>query len=206
VPYPELLEIPGARLERWDPVRHDDGLAAACADPEVQRYLGGPLDRAAAAALAARIADHWETFGFGLWAVVTDDRGTAGFAGACRALWHHEHHARTEVGWRLARWAWGRGYATAGGRLGATAAFEVLGLDEVVAFVHPANAASIAVVDRLGMDFAGMTEDRNLSEMVRMYRLSAGAAARRHGAAGTSPEAAASRSCWDSMPATPEGH
>jgi len=173
VPYPERLDIPGGRLERWDGTRHNHGLAVACADPEVQRFVGGPLDRAGSDALAARIEDHWATFGFGLWAVVADDRGTAGFAGACRALWHHEHHDKTEVGWRLARWAWGRGFATAGGRLGAQAAFDHLGLAEVVAFVHPDNVASIAVVDRLGMRFAGMTEDRNLSVMIRMYRLPA---------------------------------
>ena len=176
--YPELLTIPGGRLERWDAMRHNDGLAAACADPEVQRFLGGPLDRPGADDVAARIEHHWETFGYGLWAVVADDGGAAGFAGACRASWHRELHGKTEVGWRLARWAWGRGFATAGGRLGAQAAFDVVGVDEVVAFVHPDNTQSIAVVDRLGMQFAGMTEDRNLNEMIRLYRLGATPAGR----------------------------
>src|SRR5215212_654142 len=125
MPYPELLTIPGGRLERWDGARHNDGLAAACADPLVQRFLGGPLDRVGADALATRIEDHWSTFGFGLWAVVADDEGPAGFAGACRALWHHEHHDKVEVGWRHARWAWGRGFATSGGLLGARAAFRM---------------------------------------------------------------------------------
>jgi RimJ/RimL family protein N-acetyltransferase len=173
VTYPNDIRIPGGRLERWDHGRHDDGLAIACADPEVQRFLGGPLDRETADALADRLAGHWETFGFGLWAVVADDGRTAGFAGACRALWHHEHHDTVEVGWRLARCAWGRGFATRGGALGAHAAFETLGVDVVVAFVHPDNRRSIAVVERLGMTFSGMTEDRNLSQMVRLYRLSA---------------------------------
>jgi RimJ/RimL family protein N-acetyltransferase len=43
----------------------------------------------------------------------------------------------------------------------------------VVAFVHPENTRSIGVIGRLGMRFAGMTEDRNLSEEIRMYRLHA---------------------------------
>jgi RimJ/RimL family protein N-acetyltransferase len=176
VAYPELVEIPGARLERWDHERHADGLAAACADPEVQRFLGGPLERDASDVLSAQIEAHWNTFGFGLWAVVARDGGTAGFAGACRAAWHHEHHDSTEVGWRLARWAWGRGYATRAGALGAAAAFETFSLEEVVAFVHPDNARSIAVVGRLGMEFTGMTEDRNLGELIRMYRLPAAGA------------------------------
>ena len=172
--YPERLEIVGASLERWDAAKHTDGLAAVCADRDVMACLGGPMGRAAAAELSARLDDHWDVFAFGLWAVVADGEVTAGFAGACRALWHPEHRDATEIGWRLGRWSWGRGFATSGGRAAAAAAFRELGLAEVVAFVHPGNARSIAVAERLGMTFAGMTDDRTLSERIRMYRLAAG--------------------------------
>ena len=182
--YPQQLRIPGARLERWQHAVHADGLAAVCADPEVQRFLGGPAARVASDEISGRLHDHWEVFGYGLWAVVADDRGTAGFVGACRAGWNRDHADSTEVGWRLARWAWGRGYATRGGAAGAEHAFACLGLEEVVAFVHPHNTRSLAVVERLGMTFSEMTPDRNLDEMVRLYRLPAPApsgAARRTG-------------------------
>jgi RimJ/RimL family protein N-acetyltransferase len=171
VAYPESVDISGGRLERWAADRHTDGLVAACADPEVMRFLGGPMPRAVTAEMSARIAEHWEVFGFGLWAVVAADGGVAGFAGACRALWHPEHRADTEVGWRLARWAWGRGFATGGGLEGAKAAFRELGLPEVVAFVHPENERSVAVVARLGMEFTRMTDDKTLQHPLRMYRL-----------------------------------
>ena len=54
-----------------------------------------------------------------------------------------------EVGWRLARDAWGHGYATEGGA--ASLAWGFLGLAEIVSFTAPANARSRAVMERLGM-------------------------------------------------------
>ena len=56
-----------------------------------------------------------------------------------------------EVGWRLHRDAWGRGYATEAGAAGLRHGFERLELAEIVAFIHPANTRSAAVAERLGM-------------------------------------------------------
>ena len=88
-PYPEHLVGEIGRYERWDPDRHTDAFVDLCADPEVMRFLGGPMTRAAAADVSERIADHWDTFDYGLWAAV-DLAGerVAGFTGACRAAWH----------------------------------------------------------------------------------------------------------------------
>jgi len=56
-----------------------------------------------------------------------------------------------EVGWRLARGHWGRGYATEGARAALEYAFGVLGLQEVVSFTAGANERSRRVMERLGM-------------------------------------------------------
>jgi RimJ/RimL family protein N-acetyltransferase len=56
-----------------------------------------------------------------------------------------------EIGWRLARAHWGRGYATEAARAALGHAFGPLGLGEVVAFTVPANVPSRAVMTRLGM-------------------------------------------------------
>ena len=171
--FPELLTIGDLRLERWDAERHTDGLVELNADPVVMEFLGGPMSGPASAQLSERLEDHWASLGFGLWAAVTPDGRTAGFSGACLASWHHELFDRTEIGWRLARWAWGQGIATIGGRAGAEAAFEHLGLAEVIALVHPANHRSLAVVDRLGMHHTGDTVDRNLQHPLRIHTLAA---------------------------------
>jgi RimJ/RimL family protein N-acetyltransferase len=129
--------------------------AAMNADPEVMRYLGPPLDRAAADAMLDRLADAIARQGWGLWAVevVAGDgpEGFVGFTGLSRPRFDAAFTPCVEVGWRLARAAWGNGYATeaAGAALGY--AFDVLGLDEVVSFTTVANARSRAVMERLGM-------------------------------------------------------
>jgi RimJ/RimL family protein N-acetyltransferase len=142
------------RLERWDHDRHGAGFAAVNGDAEVMRHLGGaqPMSRADSDDASRRIAAHWDAYGFGLWAAVRKDTGaTIGFVGVCHPLWWPEMVERVEVGWRLARDAWGAGYATEGGRAALRAGFETLGLDEIVAFVHPDNERSLAVCRRLGM-------------------------------------------------------
>jgi RimJ/RimL family protein N-acetyltransferase len=56
-----------------------------------------------------------------------------------------------EVGWRLARAHWGRGYATEAARATVADGFERLGLAEIVSFTTPANLRSRAVMEKLGM-------------------------------------------------------
>lgn len=56
-----------------------------------------------------------------------------------------------EVGWRLARSQWGKGYATEAARAAVTYGFADLGLDEIVSFTTVGNLRSRAVMERLGM-------------------------------------------------------
>lgn len=58
-----------------------------------------------------------------------------------------------ELGYRLAREYWGQGFATECGRAWVEAAFTSFGLERVVAFAHPENAASIRVMTKVGMMF-----------------------------------------------------
>ena len=56
-----------------------------------------------------------------------------------------------EITWRLAREAWGRGYASEGAREALRHAFQVLKLAEIVSFTVPAKQPSLRVMERLGM-------------------------------------------------------
>ena len=56
-----------------------------------------------------------------------------------------------ELGWRVARDAWGHGFATAAPRVAASFAFRGLGHAEIVAYTAGGNARSRAVMRRLGM-------------------------------------------------------
>jgi RimJ/RimL family protein N-acetyltransferase len=112
------------------------------------RYLRArePIDTAAQ---FARFRRHWEEHGYGLWAV--EERETGRFIGRVGLSHHRLWPQDVEVGWALDPAAWGRGYATEGGAAALAHGFGELGVDRVVSIVHPENAASIAVMSRLGI-------------------------------------------------------
>lgn len=56
-----------------------------------------------------------------------------------------------EIGWRLARAAWGEGYATEAARASLAFGFEEIGLDQIVSFASAGNMRSRAVMERVGM-------------------------------------------------------
>lgn len=169
----ELVETERLRLERWRP-RHTEALAQMNAEPEVMRYVGDgrPASAEASRAQSARFAGHWERFGFGLWAVF--ERAGAepvGFAGLSHPLWFPEEIDNVEVGWRFRRSTWGRGYATEAGAAGVRAAFEALGRDGIVSYIHPDNERSRAVAERLGMCYARDATNPKTGRPIAVYEL-----------------------------------
>jgi RimJ/RimL family protein N-acetyltransferase len=111
-------------------------------------------------------------YGFGLWAALRRDTGAMiGFIGLCHPLWFPAMAERVEIGWRLAREAWGAGYATDGAREALRAGFETLALDEIVAFVHPENERSLAVCRRLGMREEAELPHPSRDHSVKVLRL-----------------------------------
>jgi RimJ/RimL family protein N-acetyltransferase len=62
-----------------------------------------------------------------------------------------------EIGWRLAAEHWGRGYASEAARAALRAGFERVGLHEIVSFTAAGNQRSRAVMERIGLRFAGET-------------------------------------------------
>jgi RimJ/RimL family protein N-acetyltransferase len=123
-----------------------DAYAAITADPEVMRFMGGPLDRADTWRQMAFIAGHWALRGYGLW-VVERDGELIGRIG----LLNPEGWPGLEVGWLLSRGAWGHGYATEAARAAMEHAWRELGAQELISLIAPDNTASRRVAQRLGM-------------------------------------------------------
>lgn len=139
-------------LRAW---RDDDreALAAINADPQVMAYFPAPLTRAGSDAfLDDRVLPHFAEHGYGMWAL--ERRSDEALLGTVGLMWQTFPAPFTpalEVGWRLARSAWGHGYATEAARTVLDQAFEATGVDEVVSMTSPLNRRSCAVMQRLGM-------------------------------------------------------
>jgi RimJ/RimL family protein N-acetyltransferase len=125
--------------------------AAMNADPQVREHLGAVLTREQADASVAGFRADFDARGYGWWAVeVLADGEFVGFAGLDRVD-DGLPFTGVEVGWRLARPAWGHGYATEAGRAALAFGFETLGRSEILAVTTVGNLRSQAVMQRLGM-------------------------------------------------------
>ena len=138
-------------LRRWRP---DDRapFAELNADPIAMEHFPALLDRATSDVLVDRIESDFDRLGFGLWAVEVPDLAPfVGFVGLNEPTFDAHFTPAVEVGWRLDRAYWGRGYATEAAIAAIEVGFENLGLDEIVSFCVPANVRSRRVMERLGM-------------------------------------------------------
>jgi len=149
-------------------------------DPEVQRYLNRPVSEAALAAFHGQLVAHWERHGFGLFAIEAragEDAGALlGFAGVAYPTFLPDLAERPEIGWRLARRAWGRGLATEAALAVRDHAFGALGLPELISIIHPDNARSIRVAEKLGMTRERHLWHAQLRRFVDVWALAAPAA------------------------------
>jgi RimJ/RimL family protein N-acetyltransferase len=155
-----VLERPVLRTTRLLPRQWRDSdlgpFAAMNTDPEVMEHLPARLNRAESDALARRASAALRAHGFGLWAVEAVGGGHfLGFTGL--AVPRFEAHfatasdPATEIGWRLARPAWGHGYASEAARAVLAFGFREAGLKEIVSFTSTENLRSRAVMRRIGM-------------------------------------------------------
>ncbi|MFF5082577.1 GNAT family N-acetyltransferase [Actinoplanes sp. NPDC000266] len=131
-----------------------DALAAMNADPEVMRYIldGAVLDREQSAERLRRMREVWARHGFGLFAVEGRDEGVLlGWAGLSVPEFLPEVMPAVEIGWRLARPHWGKGYATEAAAEALRFGFEDRGLERVVSIRHVGNGRSGRVMEKLGL-------------------------------------------------------
>lgn len=138
-------------LRQW---RDEDlePFAALNGDAETMRYFPAPLTRAESDAFAQRIRARIEEHGWGLWAVEVEHGAPfVGFVGLSVPSFDAHFTPAVEVGWRLARAHWGRGYATEAARAAVAYGFGELGLEEIVSFTTQANEPSRRVMERIGM-------------------------------------------------------
>lgn len=165
-----ILATARLRLRPW---RESDlePFAALNADPAVMQHFPSILTREDSDAMARRIMARIDAGGWGLWAVeVAGGEPFIGFTGLSVPSFEAHFTPCIEIGWRLARSAWGRGYATEAAHAALDFGFAGLGLGEIVAFTAASNRRSMAVMERLGMRRDGEFDHPRLAQSCPVRR------------------------------------
>jgi len=145
-----IIETARLTLRPWQEADRAD-FAQLHADPDVMADLGGPITRVEADRKFDRYRRAYDQFGYSRWAVHTSDGAFIGYAGVMprhdmQAIGSHD-----EIGWRLHRHAWGKGYASEAARAALQDASTRLGLTGIISYTTPENVRSQSVMDRLGL-------------------------------------------------------
>lgn len=149
-----LLETPRLYLREF--TNDDlDAIVELDSDPEVVRYIGfgvpTPRETIQNEVLPRYLEYYREGKGFGYWAVVLKERDE--FTGWFHLRPNRKDESVVELGYRLSQRYWGKGYATEGSAALLRYGFETLGLERIYAHAIRHNAASIAVMKKIGMQF-----------------------------------------------------
>jgi RimJ/RimL family protein N-acetyltransferase len=138
-------------LRAW----HDEDaepFAALNADPRVMEFFPKLLTRAESDKLMTWMRAFVDEHGYGPYAVEEKNtRDFLGYIGICPVPFEAAFVPATEIGWRLARSSWGRGYASEGARAVVGQALGRLGFAALVSFTAEWNMRSRRVMEKIGM-------------------------------------------------------
>jgi RimJ/RimL family protein N-acetyltransferase len=145
------LETPRLALRDWQ-----DGdvepFHAMGRDPQVMEFIGPLQSRADVEAGIARQQALSLEQGHCFWALERlEDGAFLGFCGLKPGPEGTPLHGRIEIGWRLARHAWGCGYAREAAQAAIDWGFAQLACDAIWAMTVPGNVRSWGLMERLGM-------------------------------------------------------
>lgn len=121
-------------------------------DPVVMEYYPSTLTPEESNMMANKIESLIKEKGWGFWAVeLTGKKSFIGFVGLHEPRYELPVKPCIEIGWRLGREYWGKGYATEAAKASLAFAFSDLNLNEVSSFTPITNSKSRALMERLNM-------------------------------------------------------
>jgi ribosomal-protein-alanine N-acetyltransferase len=139
-------------------------------DPRVMATLGGLRSDEETARYLRDNLDHWDRYGYGIWAL--RDRTDGRFVG--RAGLRNTHvggEDEVELAYALVADYWNKGLATEMAKAILEVAFEELGLTDVVCFTLPTNGASRHVMEKAGFEYERDVVHAGLPHV--LYRITA---------------------------------
>lgn len=130
-----------------------------CQDEAVMEHFPKTLSEEETVDLIYRLKTHFDTYGYTYFAVdVLKTSEFIGFAGLKNQDWESDFTPCVDIGWRLKRSAWGKGYATEAARGCMEAAFSIFNFQEVLSFTTDTNTASEHVMKKIGMELIGTVQ------------------------------------------------
>ncbi|WP_452232918.1 GNAT family N-acetyltransferase [Lacinutrix sp. MEBiC02595] len=148
-----------------------EGMFALDSDPEVHKYLGNKPVKTIAESqkILESVFTQYKERGIGRFAVI--EKGTGDFVGWSGLRLNTEYNMNGftkyyDVGYRLIKRFWGKGYATESGKASLDYAFNILKLPEIYATTEIGNKASHNALLKIGLhyveDFYFEQEQMNL--------------------------------------------
>jgi len=122
-------------------------------DADVMRFSDGVQTKEWVQVWLETCFERYQIWGFGPYAVVK--QSSQNVMGYCGLFFFPDldGQAEVEIGYRLARSAWGQGYATEAACAVRDYAFSTLGMKRLIAMIDPSNLASIRVAENIGMQY-----------------------------------------------------
>lgn len=140
-----------------------DRMSALLGDPVVMTFYPAPKSREEAAQWISWNEANYAEHGYGLWIVETHD---GEFLGDCGLTWQEvDGRLELEVGYHMRSDVQGRGYATEAAAACRDLARDELHVQQLVAIIHPDNASSRRVAEKIGMQ--RIEDDRGGAPSVR---------------------------------------
>ncbi|WP_422133977.1 GNAT family N-acetyltransferase [Endozoicomonas sp. ALD040] len=146
-----MLKTERLLLRQWS---ENDFLpfAEMCGDKEVMEHFPKLQTQEESFEMGRKILSLINERGWGFWAVeVPNQHIFIGFVGLHTPTNKMPFSPCVEIGWRLSKHYWGKGYATEAAKEALKYAFNTLNLNEVVSFTTLANDRSKAVMQKIGM-------------------------------------------------------
>ncbi|MDQ8738713.1 GNAT family N-acetyltransferase [Paenibacillus sp. LHD-38] len=150
------LETSRLQLRDWEKTDLEP-FSRLNADEQVMKYFPKTLSTEETYAFYKSVLSEFKECGFGLYAVeVKENKEFIGFIGFHRTTFEADFTPCIEIGWRLKKEAWGKGYATEGAAVCLQYGFNKLGFHDVYSFTADVNAPSKKVMIKIGMSFIKM--------------------------------------------------
>lgn len=158
------IETPRLLLRDW---KEEDSASFSRmnSDKEVMKYFPKTLSAEETTGLYQKILTEFKESGYGLYAAeIKENNEFIGFIGFHKALFDADFTPCIEIGWRLKKEAWGKGYATEGALACLEYGARELKFPDIYSFTASINQPSRNVMEKSGLNYIKHFDHPNMKE------------------------------------------